>query len=1129
MVPSADSPSQREQRVNEALAAYLELAEAGRLPDREAFLARYLDLADELRAFLDDRARFAQAARQLPSPALQPGVGPVDTAPAPLADGGALPGPAAGEPGRSFGDYELLEEIARGGMGVVYRARQVSLNRTVALKMILAGQLASSADVRRFRTEAEAAAALDHPHIVPIYEVGEHEGQHYFSMKFVEGGSLGQRTTERTGDPRAAARLLAVVAHAVHSAHQCGILHRDLKPSNILLDAQGQPHVTDFGLAKKVQGDSRLTQSGAIVGTPSYMAPEQASGKKGLTTAADVYALGAILYELLTGRPPFRAETPLDTLLQVLEQEPLRPRSLVPGVDRDLETICLKCLEKEPARRYPSAEALARDLERFLAGEPIAARPSSAWERALKWARRRPAAAALVGVSVLAALLLAIGLVVGVALLADKQQQTEKAYQAERAARSQLEEVLRDERHTSYAQRLGLAHGDWRANDVGRAEEVLLSCPEEFRHWEWRYLRRLCHADRLTLRGHPGVIHGVTFSPDGKHLASCSACNSSEGMRAHEPGDVRIWEASSGQLVKSFPSRSLWVVRGLDYSPDGSRLALAVWCVGDPRDRDPGLVEVHDVTTGKELVACAGHKRPVYAVAFSPDGKQLASASEDCTVRLWDAATGKERRVLEGHDGSVYAVAFHPDGRRLASAAEDTTVRLWDVTTGKELAVLRGHTRPVGDVVFSRDGRRLASAGADGSIRIWDVLSGRLLLPLWGHVGSVEAVAFSDDGERLASGGEDQTVRVWDAASGQELQTLRGHRGVVEAVAFQRDGREVASASRDGTVKVWDVTQPQEALVLRSEEPSWNQVALSPDGRHVVAVGGDHFADAGTGRVWDTATGRSLLTFTNPENGLRDVRFSPDGGTIATADWHDTIRLWDAGTGRAIRAVTGAWHCLDYSPDGKYLLAPSAEPGCVAALWEAATGRQVRTFPGEVQDHPNDDLRAVAFSPDGGRVACVRGSRYDFRRRGGVHIWDTASGTALWTIKSDEDGYFDVAFSPDGRFLAAPRASCYDSTSPGEVVIWEAATGKEVLKLHGHSSLVTRVVFSPTGERLVTASKDRTLKVWDAVHGRELLTLRGHADEVTGLAFSRDGQRIVSTGEDGSVRLWDATSKEDAP
>jgi serine/threonine-protein kinase len=368
--------SERDRRLDELVTAYLKAVEAGEKPNREEWLARHPDLASDLAAFFDAQDQMDRLAGSI-------------RAPTPIKEGDAWEAPtlAPREPAtmqgplgtvRYFGDYELLEELARGGMGIVYKARQVSLNRPVALKMILAGQLASEADVHRFRTEAEAAANLDHPNIVPIYEVGEHEGQHYFSMKLIEGGSLTEwiktnLTAERAEDRReketgyslglsesSAVSILTKVARAVHHAHQRGILHRDLKASNILLDALAEPHVTDFGLAKRIQADSKLTQSGAIVGTPSYMAPEQARSEKVLTTAVDVYSLGAILYELLTGRPPFHAATPMDTLLQVIDQEPTPPRKLNPHLDRDLETICLKCLEKEAGRRFNSAEALQR-------------------------------------------------------------------------------------------------------------------------------------------------------------------------------------------------------------------------------------------------------------------------------------------------------------------------------------------------------------------------------------------------------------------------------------------------------------------------------------------------------------------------------------------------------------------------------------------------------------------------------------------------------------------------------------------------------------------------------------------------------------------------------------------------
>jgi tetratricopeptide (TPR) repeat protein/tRNA A-37 threonylcarbamoyl transferase component Bud32 len=405
----------RDSRLDEILVEYLEALETGTAPDRRELLARYPDLADDITAFLDDQARFDSLVAPLRTPA------PAADTPArgPAGSGDGRPGPA-GVPS-SLGDYELLEEMARGGMGVVYKARQVSLNRTVALKMILTGQLASAEEVQRFRLEAEAAAGLDHPNIVPIYEIGEHQGQPYFSMKLIEGGNLSQHVEQLLGRPREAARLLAAVARAVHYAHQRGVLHRDLKPANILLAACGSaddakpqaawvPYVTDFGLAKRVEKDGKLTHSGAAVGTPSYMAPEQASGKRtALTTAADVYSLGAILYELLTGRPPFRADTPLNTLAEVLHREPVPPRSVRPGIDRDLETICLKCLHKDLARRYASAAALADDLDRYLAGEPILARPVGRLERLGRWCRRNvalTAAGALAAVGLAAALVI---------------------------------------------------------------------------------------------------------------------------------------------------------------------------------------------------------------------------------------------------------------------------------------------------------------------------------------------------------------------------------------------------------------------------------------------------------------------------------------------------------------------------------------------------------------------------------------------------------------------------------------------------------------------------------------------------------------------------------------------------
>ncbi len=385
MIPSAD----RESPLDDILAAYLESVESGTPLDRAELLARHPQFANALGEFFADQDRFTA---YLPGKSSVITSAPVEGCPdgAPSRNGAV---PAIGE---RFGDYELLEEIGRGGMGVVFKATQVSLSRTVALKMILSGHLAEPAEIQRFRLEAESAARLDHPNIVPIHEVGAEHGFHYYTMKFINGGNLTAWYRSRpasAGDEKEFARLLATIANAVHHAHQRGVLHRDLKPANILVDAAGQPHVADFGLAKQLcqpRGAGILTPTGATIGTPSYMAPEQAIGPNRITTAADVYSLGCILYELLTAQPPFRAETPLATLLDVLERRPQRPADLRPGLDRDLETICLKCLEKEPAHRYASADELACELRRFADGEPIHARPPGRLERVSRWCRKEP-------------------------------------------------------------------------------------------------------------------------------------------------------------------------------------------------------------------------------------------------------------------------------------------------------------------------------------------------------------------------------------------------------------------------------------------------------------------------------------------------------------------------------------------------------------------------------------------------------------------------------------------------------------------------------------------------------------------------------------------------------------------
>jgi hypothetical protein len=533
----------------------------------------------------------------------------------------------------------------------------------VALKMILAGQLATPAEVQRFRREAENAAGLEHPHIVPIYEVGEADGQHFFSMKLIEGGSLNQGLARFANDPRAAARLMAGVARAVHHAHQRGILHRDLKPGNILLDNDGQPHVTDFGLAKRLAGGAGQTQSGAVVGTPGYMAPEQAAGQgKRLTTAADVYGLGAVLYELLTGRPPFRAGTALETLMQVLHEEPAPPARVRPGVPRDLETICLKCLRKDPAERYGSAEEVANELGRFLAGEPVLARRAAAWERAARWVRRHPSGAALVAVgavAVLASVGAAVGLVYNAELESVNRQlrstsgrleqalgevQAQKGEAERQRARAREEEVKA--RRYLYVARMALAQRAEQEKQPGRVMQLLRSVipqgPDQadFRDFEWHLLWRKYHGEQSRLRGHTGAVTAVAFSPDDRLLASGSAdCT------------IKLWDTASGKEVVTLKGHSDRVT-GVAFSPDGKRLLSA------SADK---TMKIFDVVLGKELLSLASHTDRVDCVAFSLDGRHLASGSSLDGVLVWDAHTGQTIRW----DANAEVMAFSPDGTRL--------------------------------------------------------------------------------------------------------------------------------------------------------------------------------------------------------------------------------------------------------------------------------------------------------------------------------------------------------------------------------------------------------------------------------------------------------------------------------
>jgi WD40 repeat protein len=1006
-----------------------------------------------------------------------------------------------GERLRYFGDYEIRRELGRGGMGVVYEARQISLNRPVALKMIRAGVLADDAELRRFQNEADAVAALDHPGIVTIYEVGEHDGQSYFSMKLVPGESLAARLDRYRDDPRAAARLVAEAAEAVHHAHLRGILHRDLKPANILVDEQGQPHVTDFGLAKKVEGDSELTQSGAILGTPAYMAPEQASGRRGAaTTSSDVYGLGAILYALLTGRSPFGGGSAVETLDAVRTQPPEPPTRLNPRLSRDLEVVCMKCLDKAPARRYTSARALAEDLRCYLAGEPITARPVGSVQRAWMWCRRNKGIAAL-GALLVASLMAGTAFSLAFAFRANQaaglaSREADRAGKEATRANDQAEAARRQRdwsERLRYIAEINLAQRDWEAGNAALARRRLADLASkqpgglDLRGWEWYYLDAAFQPELRVLRGNlPDAFNTVAFAPDGGRLASGDIA-----------GTVRIWDAATGRELATLRGPQS-EVGSVAFAPDGRTLASGY---GD------GTARLWDTATWRGLATLHAQEGPVWTVAYAPDGRTLVSGGNDGMV-LWDAAAGRELATLGAPQGEVLTVAFAPDGRTLASSGggptrrsrrSDGTVQLWNLASRCLTVTLRGHHGSVYSVAFAPDGRSLASGGSDGTVRIWDRASGRETRAFQGHQGAARSVAFAPDGTGLASGGADGTVRIWGLATDRETVALHGQEGEVWTVRFAPDGRTLASGGSDGSVRLWDTTSRPETRTFQGHRGAARSVAFAPDGRWLASAGEDK-----TVRIWDTTSAREMNTLRGHQGELSTVAFASDGRTLASGGYDWTVRIWDIISGRetaTLRGHRGGVSSLAFAPDGRRL-ASVGHDGTVR-ICDPVSGHETAMPRANLRD-----VRSVAFAPDGRTVASAAG--FD----GTVQVWDLASGRVIGTLR----GHPPLALSPDGQTLAMTG----EAGTSRVLQIRDLASGRVIVTLRGHQGEVSSVTFAPDGQRLASGGSDGTVRIWDLASGRETATLRGPQGGISSVAFAPDGQTLATAGFDGTVQLWDA-------
>lgn len=1147
--------SEAERRLEEIVQQFLDDWIAGKGPDRQAIVAAYPDLMP----LLERRLRFVElvawAARGEAAPAASSTPDEARTEPNPPAgDGGSPPArrrpsrglprerafhlhcPHCGSPiqvvqpevvevtcrncGSTFqvdsgatatfpsvrqpkqiGRFEVLELLGRGGFGVVYKARDPHLDRLVAVKVPRAGYFDSDEEEERFLREARHAARLRHPRIVQIYEVARENGLPYIVSEFIEGLNLADIMSGRRLSFREAAQLVAQIADVLDFAHREKVIHRDIKPSNVLIDSTGNAYLCDFGLARRSEGEFTITLQGEVIGTPTYMSPEQASGEfHRLDGRSDVYSLGVVMYRLLTGELPFRGSRRM-LLHQVLHEEPRPPRRVNEHISRDLETICLKGMAKEPDKRYSTARDMADDLRRWLNGEPIRARPIGKLERLVRWRRRNPLIANLM--LTIAFLLIAAAAAAGLgawhehALRTIADQERKNAEVARGQAQRNAEEShnrLVQAQLTHGTERL--EQGDWFASLSWFASAGKLAQRDPYGESLHRLrigsiLGQCPKLTQLWVVG--GDVRSIDFSADGQRMLAAAE----DG----KTGRAGVWHVETGQLVGKLwqPGDRIWHA---SLSPDGQH--VAVGCTN-------GTIHVWNVETGELAYPPVRHGDEktegwVEQVWFSRDGRLLLTASLDHTARLWNAASGQVIRELK-HDTKVYHARFSPDETRIVTAGgnkvgEASEARVWTAESGVPIGDPMKHDEFIWTVTFSPDGKRILITDQGGIAQMWDGETAKVLPFRVEHGVPVQAAAFSPDGRFVATGSSDGLVRLWHADSGKPAARAMRHLASVLRVAFAPDGRSLVSACADHTARRWDVTHGWPIDPWLRHAADVLHATFDGSGRFLVTAGTD-----GTVKRWDLATAPTWLPPLQHDRSVQRAMFSFDGRRVATASNDGTVKVWNATDGTLLtqaplvhedpRRVMGDGA---FSPDGSRLATASYD-GTIM-IWDT---RSYQRLLGPLRH--SEGVRQIAFNARGDRLVSASDDKT-------ARIWNTSTGELVAELRHDGPVMF-ATFSPDGSFVAT---ASQDKTAR----IWRADNGSPVGDPVQHDDWVMRVAFSPDGRRLLSTghNRDKRVSITDLASRRRLDIY--HTGSVHSGLFSSDGRWLLTAAYDGDVVVWDS-------